>query len=134
MGANAVKFMDLSWATTPSYQMATVVGSLLVACYRFHDKHKLLIHIFLHHLLFHQNIFRLYLNNQTTVVITYVVGASHVVLQFVCVVTINTMICWFMYTSSSLFWGTQFDQQPQVQFTTSPYNYAPQNKLKTTMT
>jgi hypothetical protein len=68
--------------------MAIVVGSLLVACCRFHDKHKLLIHIFLHHS-FHKNLFRLYLNNQTTIVITYVVGVSHVVLQFVCVVAIG---------------------------------------------
>jgi hypothetical protein len=48
--------------------------------------------------------------------------------------TTKTMICWFMCIPTHYIWGTQFDQQPLIQFPTSPYNYAPQDKLNTTMT
>lgn len=66
--------------------MAIVTRNLLIACCKSHDEHNLIIHLFLHHFLLHQNLSRLYLKNQTLIVITYVV-ATNIVLQFVCAIT-----------------------------------------------
>jgi len=67
LGANAVGSMDLSWTTTPLYQMAIVTRNLLVVCWKSHDKHKLIIHLFLYHFLLHKFLSRLYLKNQTPI-------------------------------------------------------------------
>ncbi len=60
------------------------------------------------------------MNNKKIVVITYVVGASHVVLQFVCVVAIRQ---WFVGLCAQVvhyFGGPNLTNNFIVQFLTSP--------------
>jgi hypothetical protein len=80
LGAHVAKSMVLSWTRTPWYQMVIVVGSLQAACYKSHDKHKPIVHLFLHHFLFHQNLLGLYMKNQLAIIIVYVIVVIFIML------------------------------------------------------